>query len=227
MFKSLSNDLLTRIYEYDPTYKEKFNHVLDGLLTPKMKILQKFLVAYDGPDMIHMGSKWQVMKKTEFRNGPHYYEITFFNIFKTTFYVMTQEERDSQFDNPTNKTCPNIIRSHLYRMSPNNIANVIGCNTQTISTIQENIVEKHCCNDVLYDLLGNGYDDYVDTLRMDGIFDQEIHKYLFEDMLLSRKDYYLEQDSTNYHYYVDEDDEDEVYYIYWNMSTANLMTLYT
>lgn len=221
MFNRISNDLVRQIFEFDNTFKQEFDNVLDGLLTSKMKVLQKFLGTYNGPDVAFLGKGWQAMKRISFRGDDHYTEITSLNIFRTTFYVVSEEERDVVYNDPVDRMTPNVIRSNLYRLSPETIAYYIGCSTETVENIQKDFDDKETCNEVLYDLLGNDYAEYAEDLKMHGVYDAEIHKYLFEDMRYSRNDYYLEMDAFNYHVFENEQDGKK-YYIYWSMSTAVL-----
>jgi len=222
MFNRLSRDLIREIFEYDNTFKEKFNNVLDGLLTPKMKVLQRFMRSYHGPDMEFLGKGWQAMKRMTFRGDDNYMEITSMNIFKTSFYVMSEEERNRVYDDPVDRMTPNVIRSNLYRLNPETISYHIGCLVETVEDIQESFEDKEKCNDVLYDLMENDYDDYAEELKTHGVYDEEIHKYLFEDLRYTSNDYYLDQDSFNYHVFENDDEDGKKYYIYWSMSSLNL-----
>lgn len=219
MFNRLSSKLIREIFEYDNTFKEKFNNVLDGLLTPKMKVLQTFLQTYHGPDMEFLGKGWQAMKRTTFRGNANYMEITSLNIFKTTFYVMNEEERNIVYDDPVDKMTPNVIRSNLYRLNPETISYHIGCLAETVQDIQESFEDKEKCNDVLYNLMENDYHHYAEDLKTHGVYDEEIHKYLFEDLRYSGNDYYLDMDSFNYHVFENEKEGGKKYYIYWSMSS--------
>ena len=214
MFHSLSKDIIQTIYEFDPTYRHIFNEVLESLVTPKMKVLQNFLSSYPYPDTIssQMNLLWQVMKKKTIDYDENYFEIVLVNRMKVIFYVMTKEERDDM-DNPTDEYNPMIIRSALHVMEPDHIADFIHCHSETIRMIQEHLNSSEIINQVLYDLLGKEYKHYIKSLQFSGVYDEEIHKYLFKNISKSWNDSYLAYNVYNYRSYLYQNRE---YTIYWH-----------
>jgi hypothetical protein len=192
MFDTLSKDIIQNIYEFDPTYREIFDYVLKSFVTPKMKVLQTFLFLHGDVNL----SRWQVMKKKTIHYDDNFIEVVFQNLNKIMFYVMTKEEKD-EFDNPTDPHNPMIIRSHLYQFNPFSIAQVCVHEdpqmnaynklkvrddiAENIRSIQENN-SSDIANDILYDILGNNYGCFKLYQRFRGIYDQEVHKYLFKNV---------------------------------------------
>lgn len=216
MFDILCKDLIQTVYEYDSTYRDKFNDVLDNLICPKMKILQKFLRTYNGVDMTIMGNMWQVMRRVTYYNDNNYFEITLFNTIKSTFYVMSKKEK-MRLDDNTFAHSPMIIKNHLYELDADHIADFIGCNNETIELIQNFVIGTNTINMIIYDLLGNEYSHYVRSLRDHGIYDEHVHRHLFRDFMHKRSLVYLPHDVYNYEIFIDDDGEE--YTIFWNISS--------
>jgi hypothetical protein len=215
MFDNLSKDIIQNIYEFDSTYREVFDEVLKSIVTTKMKILQKFLSSYPYPDTVtnQMNDAWQIMKKKTIDYDDKYVEIELRNPMKIVFYVMTNEERD-EMDNPTEEYNPMIIRSQLYLMNPDTIADFIGCTTETIQMIQQHMNSSEMINNVLYDLLGKEYKYFIKCLQFSGVYDEEVHKYLFKNIPKSYSQAY-----DNYRTFIH---EERKYTIYWHFSSFQI-----
>lgn len=221
MFDRLSKDLIQQVFEYDSTYHEVYKYVMECLVPPKMKVLQHFLGTYDGPEMVMMGKQWQVMKPLSFGDNREYIEITWCDVVKTMFYVLTPTEKRN-LDVSMDVKSPMIIQSNLYRLDPVHIAYFIGCAPQTVERIQKNFCNEHMTNTILYDLLGEEYPAYVQSLKDHEVYDECVHRYLFEEFMFVRNEYYFHSDCFNYHCFVDEEDDDNIYYIYWNILTTQI-----
>jgi hypothetical protein len=90
MFHIFSKDIIRHIYEFDPTYREVFDEVLQTLVTPNMRVLQKFLSSYS--DLC----KWQVMKQITIERPfykEEYFETALPNDKKVIYSVVVKEKR--------------------------------------------------------------------------------------------------------------------------------------
>lgn len=96
---------------------------------------------------------------------------------KYTFNILTDEERNAM---------NSIIVSHLYEMDAACVASHIGCQEDTVKSIQ--IMGKvmnlySWVNAILSDLLKHDLRHLINELNYNGIFDEYIHRHLFKSHL--------------------------------------------
>lgn len=179
MFYNLSEELIRRIFEYDSTYKEKYDRVMGSVVTSKMKILQQFLESSDCPVKGYRCFHSMKTIKTSSHEGYEMIEVTCFGVLKISFCILTDDEKDmckSRLD----------IKDSLYDMNPNTLANFVECCTETIVKIQCVFGDdKETCNDVLYDLLGPRFEELQDYLYNNELWNMEkdVHKQIFSRLM--------------------------------------------
>lgn len=87
----LSTDIVRQIYEYDLTFREKFQETLDKLVPTRMKVLQKFLSVYVG----YVMWDWQHIT---LQNKEDSFKVVFKDGDEKYFRVLTiNESEDSSY----------------------------------------------------------------------------------------------------------------------------------
>lgn len=222
---NLCTEIVRQIFEYDCTYKEVFNKVLDTLVTPSMKALQYFLRQSTLSEFTDERA-FEGMREFELESmgiDNNFIEMRHSGKIKTAYFVMTWDDK-SKLDDPFEPASTLVVKHFLHTLPVSTIALFIDNMEEDMirSKLQEEggTMNEEDRNAMIYEMLGpDGYTKLILHLIKTAIYNKLLHRYIFETLFRSLDDIYFIEDSDNYHYFRY---NCKFYMVLWNVYTSTL-----
>lgn len=209
----LSEDIFREIISYDDTYKQLYKNIVkDAFNGEEVKALKKFLQGHIHFPLLDFG-EWLSIKAFDYE-GEKYYEIQY-PTSTMVFHVMSLD-RKKLFDNLEAENSPKIVENMLYKVPIQILQGFVTCTYDVLLRIKQAFTNPQAFNKVAKNLLkAKDYEDLVYHLQVHGLYEREMHDFLFQEMIGNRyhRDYDEEEQGDNYNYVTH--DNEKMYMIMW------------
>lgn len=215
----LVKDVISDIFSYDNSYRLKYGKILkDTFDNDNIRALKWFMENDDTEDedsdfIGMMFSDWISIKSFTYENE-EYYEVQY-PTSKVLFHVM-KVERKAKLEDLTDPTSPKIVKNILWKIPLAFLRAFVNCKLRTLRKMKREITNIDEYNERISCMLHvKDYEDLVYHLQIHGDYDEELHEYLFKELVRDRighKMYANDVQTSNYCYMTHQDTQ---YMIMW------------
>ena len=193
MFACLSEDILRQIYAYDGTYKEMYKRIVaDAFDAVETRALKTYLHGHIHFPMMDMG-EWLSMQS--FVEGREKYHVVSYPTATMIFHVMSLD-RKKRFDDPSDPESPMLVKNILHTLP----TRVMNPTMRALDEMRRFITHTTMCDTLT--LHPKVYEHIVYHLKLQGRYEEEIHRYLFYDLAWSYTGMMYDDEQANSYNYV-------------------------
>lgn len=208
----LSDDLLREIFSFDDTYRKTYTSIVSKAFDgEECRALKEFMVGHiDFPMLVF--DEWLSMKTIAY-GQEQYYEV----LFPSTtilFHVMSLDRKD-KFDDLEDPESPRIVQNMLHKLPTTFLQGFVHQTIQTLERLKRGIKNAMEFNSLVACMLkSKDYEDLLYHLQVHGKYEEEIHDYIFRNVVQHRTGIctYDEDQAMNYNYV---DYLDKKYMVMW------------